>query len=591
MALDGAMLNLVKKEIEATLIDAKVDKIHQPSREELVFVMRGREGALKLLVSAKADCPRIHITRKSFENPQQPPMLCMLLRKKLTGARLRSVRQADMDRVLMLDFEGLNELGDLHTLTLTVEIMGRCSNAILTDENGRIIDALKRVDGAMSSARMILPGLNYSSPPQQDKLNLLTTSVEQIIERIKAHGGEPLNKAILGAVQGISPIVSRELAWRACGEVDAIADRLPESLWQTLSQELESLKATLLTGEKMHPVMISDSNGRPFDISFLDIKQYGGEAAVRELSDISALLDSFFYERDNAERIKVNANDLLRVLGSAGDRLARKLTIQRAELKKARDREQLRLYGDLINANIYRLQKGECFCELENYYSEMLETVRISLDPMLTPAQNAQSYYREYRKAQTAETHLVPLIEQGEAELSYIDEVFDALSRAATNGDVAEIRAELIDEGYIKKQKQKQNGKKQNSTLPAYKYRSDDGFEILVGRNNRQNDLLSLKDAAKGDIWLHACKQPGAHVIIRSNGAVIPDSTIEQAAIIAACHSKGRASGLVAIDFTLAKHVYKLPGAKPGMVNYTNQQTVYVHPDRTLAERLSQFSQ
>lgn len=583
MALDGVSLHFVKKEIEQKLLDAKVDKIHQPSREELVFVMRGKEGAYRLLVSAKANCPRIHITSKSFENPSQPPMLCMLLRKKLTGARLRAVRQLGLDRVLMLDFEGLNELGDMRTLTLTVEIMGRCSNAVLTEESGRIVDALKRVDGAMSSMRMILPGLNYSLPPMQDKLDILTEPVDSIVERIKQHSSEPMHKAILSSVQGLSPIICRELAWRACGQTDAIADRMPESIWEQLEAQLAALR-DMLENSAGQPVMISDQNGRPVDIAMMDIQQYGGGAAVRAFGSFGELLDSFYYERDNAEHIKVNANDLLRVLSSASDRIARRLTIQRKELEQAREREQLRLFGDLVNANIYRLEKGQCFCELENYYSESMETVRISLDPMLTPAQNAQAYYREYRKAQTAEEHLVPLIEQGEAELSYIDEVFDALSRAATNGDVAEIRAELTDEGYIRRQKQ--GGKKQNTTLPPLRYVSDDGFDILVGRNNRQNDKLSLKQAAKTDIWLHACKQPGAHVIICAQGETVPNSTIEQAAIIAACYSKGREAGTVAIDFTFAKHVYKLPGAKPGMVNYTNQQTVYVHPDKELTDRL-----
>ncbi len=585
MALDGVSLHLVKKELENRLLDAKVDKIHQPSREELIFVMRGREGAYRLLVSAKANCPRIHITSKSFENPAQPPMLCMLLRKKLTGARLRAVRQLGLDRVLMLDFEGLNELGDMRTLTLTVEIMGRCSNAVLTEESGRIVDALKRVDGAMSSMRMILPGLSYSLPPMQDKLNILTESTECIIERIRQHSAEPLDKAILASVQGLSPIVCRELAWRACGQTDAIADRMPESVWYNLTEQIDTLRYVLEKGCGK-PTMAVDANGRPVDIAMMDIMQYGEGVSVRRFESFGELLDSFYYEKDNAEHIRVNANDLLRVLSSASDRIARKLTLQRKELEQARDREQLRLYGDLVNANIYRLEKGQCFAELENYYSEEMETVRIALDPMLTPAQNAQAYYREYRKAQTAEEHLVPLIEQGEAELSYLDEVFDALSRARTNGDVAEIRAELTDEGYIRRQKQ--NGKKQNSTLPPLKFMSDDGFEIIVGRNNRQNDKLSLKQAAKTDIWLHACKMPGAHVIICAQGETVPNSTIEQAAIIAACFSKGREAGTVPIDFTFAKHVYKLPGAKPGMVNYTNQQTVYVKPDRELADRLKQ---
>lgn len=585
MALDGAALHLVKNEIEQRLLDAKVEKIHQPSREELVLVMRGREGAARLLVSARANCPRIHITEKTFENPSQPPMLCMLLRKKLTGARLRAVRQLGLDRVLMLDFEGLNELGDMRTLTLVVEIMGRCSNAILIEESGRIVDALKRVDGAMSSMRMILPGLNYSLPPMQDKLNLLEEPLEKVLERIKTHAAEPLNKAILASIQGLSPIICRELAWRACGQTDAIAQRLPNIIWEQLIAQLADLSDILKNGTGS-PVMVTDQNGRPVDLAMMDIAQYGSGAQIKPFESFGALLDSFYYERDNAEHIRVNANDLLRVLTSASDRIARKLTLQRKELEQAREREKLRLYGDLINANIYRLEKGQCFCELENYYSEGLELVRISLDPMLTPAQNAQSYYREYRKAQTAEEHLVPLIEQGEAELSYLDEVFDALSRAATNGDAAEIRAELTDEGYIRRQKQ--GGKKQNSTLPPLRYRSDDGFEILVGRNNRQNDKLSLKQAAKTDIWLHACKMPGAHVLIAAQGETVPDSTIEQAAIIAACHSKGRDAGTVPVDFTLARHVFKPSGAKPGMVNYTDQQTVYVHPDKALAERLEQ---
>lgn len=583
MALDGVSLHLIKKELEQKLLDAKVDKIHQPSREELIFVMRGREGTFRLLVSARANCPRIHITAKSFENPAQPPMLCMLLRKKLTGARLRAVRQLGLDRVLMLDFEGFDELGDLRTLTLNVEIMGRCSNSVLTEESGRIVDALKRVDGAMSSMRMILPGLKYSLPPQQDKLNLLESSTEDVIERIKTHSAEPLNKAILASLQGLSPIICRELAWRACGQTDAIADRLPEGIWISLAAQLDELRRVLAEADGC-PVMISDNNGRPVDLAMMAVEQYGEGARVRSFDSFGELLDSFYYERDNAEHIRVNANDLLRVLSSASDRIVRKLTIQRKELEKAREREQLRLFGDLVNANIYRLEKGQCFCEVENYYSPDMELVRISLDPMLTPAQNAQAYYREYRKAQTAEEHLVPLIEQGEAELAYIDEVFDALSRASTKGEVAEIRAELIEEGYIRRQKQ--GSKKQNTTLPPLRFVSDDGFDILVGRNNRQNDKLSLRQAAKSDIWLHACKMPGSHVIISAEGGTVPNSTIEQAAIIAACHSKGREAGTVAVDFTFARHVYKLPGAKPGMVNYTNQQTVYVHPDRELTERL-----
>ncbi|MBQ4312741.1 MAG: NFACT family protein, partial [Clostridia bacterium] len=302
-----------------------------------------------------------------------------------------------------------------------------------------------------------------------------------------------------------------------------------------------------------------------------------------EFGSFSELLDAYCSGRDLADRMKVKSHDILRLLTNASDRVSRKLTVQRKELEAAKERDKLRLYGDLINANIYRLSKVEAFCELENYYSEALETVRIPLDPMLSPAQNAQAYYKEYRRAQTAEAHLLTLIDQGERELEYIDAVFDALTRATSNAEVSEIRAELADEGYIKKQ---QTARKQPAALPPLRFVSDDGFDILVGRNNRQNEKLSLKEAARNDIWLHTAKIPGSHVIIRAMGESVPDSTIEQAAIIAACHSRARESGLVAVDYTLAKFVTRQPNSKVGMVNYTGQKTVYVHPDLSLADRL-----
>ncbi len=583
MALDGATLSLLRRELNAKLAGMKVDKVQQPSREELVLVMRGREGTFRLLISTRAACPRINITPHNIENPAQPPMFCMLMRIKLCGARLEEVRQQGMDRVLLLDFEAVNELGDRCRLTMIVEIMGRCSNAILVDGEGKIIDALKRVDGAMSTMRMILPGLKYSQPPAQDKLNITEASTGEISERVAACSGMNLSKACLNTIQGISPIIARELAHRVSPVRDVPVDELTPTLRQSLEYHIDALRGVLTEGGQ--PTLVSE-NGRVIDLTFWAPSQYGDRAELTSYNSFSELLEAFCGSRDHAERMKVKEQDLLRLLANAADRTARKLTAQRKELEEAAKRDRLRLYGDLINANIYRLNKGDAFCELENYFDPECAAVRIVLDPTLTPAQNAQAYYKEYRKAQTAESHLVPLIEQGERELLYIDSVFDALSRANTSAEVAEIRAELTEGGYIKKNTGGKN--RQPALASPMAFVSDDGFEISAGRNNRQNDRLTLKDAANSDTWLHAAKMPGSHVVIHAHGQPIPDSTMEQAAIIAATHSRGAGQGLVAVDYTRIKNVTRMPGGKPGLVNYTEYKTVYVHPDPELCERLRQ---
>ncbi len=581
MALDGATLHLLSRELTEKLAGTRVDKVQQPSREELVLVMRGREGTFRLLISTRAACPRINITPQNIENPAQPPMFCMLMRKKLCGARLEQIRQQGMDRVLMLDFEAVSELGDRVRLTMIVEIMGRCSNAVLVDADGKIIDALKRVDGAMSTMRMILPGLKYTEPPQQDKLNILECSTVDICERIMGCGGLPLSKACLGSIQGISPIVAREIAHRVSPGRDVAVDEMGDVLRQSLERHIDGLRRTLQEGGK--PTLVSE-NGRAIDMTFMSPAQYGDKAEMAEFGSYSELLDAFCGNRDHAERMKVKEQDLLRLLANAADRTARKLAVQRKELEQAAKRDTLRLYGDLINANIYRLNKGDSFCELENYFDPDYTTVRITLDPTLTPSQNAQTYYKEYRRAQTAEAHLIPLIEQGEQELLYIDSVFDALSRARTTAEVAEIRAELTEGGYIKC---KTTGKNKPSTLAQpMTFVSDDGFDISAGRNNRQNDRLTLKDAANSDTWLHAAKMPGSHVVIHAHGQPVPDSTMEQAAIIAATYSRGAEQGLVPVDYTRVKNVSRMPGGKPGLVNYVEYQTVFVHPDPQLCERL-----
>lgn len=579
MALDGAFLRHIKKEIEEQALTARIDKIYQPNREEMVLSLRTRTDTFKLLLSARANSARIHFTRYVPENPKQPPMLCMLLRKRLAGARLAQIRQPGLERMLCLDFDAVNELGDQVRLTLVMEIMGRYSNIIFVDENGRIIDALKRVDDEMSSERLVLPGLTYLPPPPQNKLCLLDVTVEEILERIERIPKDmELSKALLATMQGVSPIVCRELEHLAGrGKELSIRDMAAEQK-ERLAFFLRRMKETVSTvcGK---PHMVVNPSGKPMDFSFMRVEQYGLSALVREYGSCSELLDAFYEERDRIDRMRVREQDLLRVLTTTSERLSRKINAQRAELTQCAERDALRVAGDIISANLYQIEKGATAAELQNFYDENLPMLRIKLDPALSPSQNAQKYYKEYRKARTAEEKLTEQISQASKELEYLDTVFDELSRAATEKDLSEIRQELMEQGYIKTPKGKQKPAPPNAPL---EFMSSDGFKILVGRNNRQNDRLTMKEANNNDIWLHTKNIPGSHTILVTEGREATDAAIVEAAKLAAYHSKGKDSSQVPVDYTQVRYVSKPQGAKPGMVIYVNYKTVYVTPQKPL---------
>ncbi|NLJ31638.1 MAG: fibronectin/fibrinogen-binding protein [Clostridiales bacterium] len=585
MALDGAFLRHLKKEIETCAVGGKVEKIYQPNREEMVLALRTRTEHYKLLLSARANSARIHFTRYVPENPKVPPMLCMLLRKRLSGARLAGVRQPGLERVLFLDFDAVNELGDPVRLTLVMEIMGRYSNIIFVGGEGEIIDALKRVDAEMSSERLVLPGLKYRLPPPQDKLCLLEASADEAVARIRALPGDmELSKALLCTLQGVSPIVCREIQHLTGRGNDLTVHAMTGEQYERLRFFINRLRETVLAVGGQ-PYLVTSPAKKPMDFSFLFIEQYGLTALVSKKESFSELLDAFYQERDRMERMRVRSQDLLRVLTNASERLSRKINLQRAELKQCAERETLRVSGELLNANLYRLQKGQEFAELENFYDESLPLLRIRLDPALTPAQNAQRYYKRYHKARKAEEMLTQQIEQAQQELSYIDTVFEELSRAETEHDLAEIRMELTEQGYVRAARGKQKPPAASQPLA---YVSSDGFRILVGRNNRQNDRLTMKQAGNRDLWFHTKNIPGSHTILLTQGREPTQTALEQAAMLAAFHSRGRASSRVPVDYTEVRHVSKPQGAKPGMVIYVNQKTLYVTPDQSLAERLAE---
>ena len=585
MALDGAFLRHLKKEITDRALGARVDKIYQPNKEELVFLLRTRQEAFKLLLSARANSPRIHFTQYAPENPKVPPMLCMLLRKRLSGAKLVEVRQPGLERLLYLDFDAANELGDKVRLSLVIEIMGKYSNIILVDGQGKIVDALKRVDEEMSSQRLVQPGLAYELPPAQNKPCMLECQPEEIVEAIVHQPkNQSLNKGILNALQGLSPVVCREIEHQVGRGQELFTRDLTQEQRERLRFFLERLFTTVrdTAGD---PYMVTKIKGKPMEFSFLNIVQYGTLASVSRWEDFSSLLDEFYEERDRQDRMRVKAQDLLRLLANASERLSRKINLQRGELARSEDREHLRVCGDLINANLYRIERGSAFADLENFYDEN-RLMRVKLDPALNATQNAQKYYKEYRKAKTAQQVLGEQIAQAEQELLYVDSVFDCLSRAQSESELNEIRQELREEGYLKAVRDK---RKPPAPLAPLEFVSSEGFRILVGRNNRQNDKLTLKQANNNDIWLHTKNIPGSHTIIVTGGRQPGDATLKEAAMLAAYHSRAKDSSQVPVDYTQVRYVSKPQGAKPGMVIYVHYQTLFVTPQHELTEKLKKL--
>ncbi len=574
MALDGIFLRHIGKEIEGVAKDGKVNQVHQPNRDELIISIHTYEGNKRLLVSARADSPRVSFTTHSAENPAVAPMFCMLMRKKLCGARLRAVRQFELERILFLDFDATNTLGDSEKLTLAVEIMGKHSNCILIDSEGVIIDALKRIDLTLSSKRLVLPQLKYELPPSQGKLSLLEFTPCDVAKRIFENRNMSLDKAMLSVVMGVSPIVCRELSYIATGSTDARVEDLSEAEKLLFTKELERLselaKETLGT-----PFMLKDVSGKPFDLTFFEASQYSQAAQCQSFDLFSELLDEYYHKRDSIERMRVRSRDLSKLVANHIARLSRKLSNQVAEQIKSKDREHLRICGDLLQANLYRIEKGAPFIDVENFYDENLGTLRIKLDPAKSPAQNAQRYYKDYARAKTADKILRVQIEKGRQELLYLETVADEIERAESESDLSAIRQELILEGYIKPQKGKQKPPKE---LPPREFAVSGDFKVLVGRNNRQNDMLTLKLSRKTDLWFHTKDIPGSHTVLLTEGREVPDEALLETAQICAYFSKARESSQVPVDYTLIKYVSKPQGFPAGRVIYTDQHTLYVAP-------------
>ncbi|MGI6686103.1 MAG: Rqc2 family fibronectin-binding protein [Bacillota bacterium] len=577
-------MSAIQKELNDKIILGKIVKIYQPERYTIILKIKKGPENFQLLISAHPVNSRVHLTQESKDNPYTPPMFCMVLRKHLEGGRITAISQKDLDRVLNFFIEGYDEIGQPAKKILTVEIMGKHSNIILVDsKDNTILDGIKRYTHLVSRHREILPGRTYIAPPDQNKANPLLIDEEKFRELLLSLPlSSKVRKGIVQTLAGFSPLLAEEIVWRAELPENVMVDTLGDydliRLWQALTEVLTPLKQKTQSG---HVVL---ENGNPLDFSFLPLLQFRDKELL-SFPGMGDALDFFYARKEEGDLFFARQRELIKIVNTEKERVEKKLNLQGEKLKDTENMEDYRLWGELITANMYKLSKGMADAELDNYY-DPINTVHVSLDPTLTPAENAQVYFKKYNKAKSSKVLIEAQMAKNQEELDYLYSVLNALEQAGELGDLEEIRSELVEASYLKEKSAKgksQPKKKGKEPIPEpLTFHSQDGYTILVGKNNKQNDLLTLKTAKKDDLWLHTKNIPGSHVIVRRKpGHEIPFSTIEEAASLAAYYSKARASSKVPVDYTLVSQVKKPNGAKPGMVIYFEQKTLYVTPMTT----------
>lgn len=578
MPLDAICLRAVLHELRPQLIGARVDKVQQPARDQIVLLLRGN---LRLLLNAGANQPRIQLTNILRDNPAQPPMFCMLLRKHLVGARVLSIEQPDLERMVILTLQCTDEFGEISQKQLVLECMGRRSNLILLDAQGRIVECLRRVDADLSATRQLLPGLFYHLPTPLDKLSLLSQEEDSLA--LAQRGGDAeqaVDKWVLDHYTGISPLIAREFAFRAGHETDVRFGALNDTQRGALVQEFSDTANAVKEDNYMPVILYRD--GKPVDFTYRPIAQYGAETQVETREDFSSMLDEFYDARERQELSARRGRELTHAVTVARDRMARKAENLKHDYAATQKRDEFRLRGDLITANLYCMKSGEKVLHAENYYEDGCPTIDIPLDPLLSPQQNAAKNYKQYNKLKTAEFHLRKQIEKAENERAYLESVLQELSQAETEQEFNEIRRELQETNYIRKS----SGKKELKRAFAPRtFKTSSGLEVLVGRSNVQNDQLTKK-ADKRDYWFHTQHIHGSHVILRCAGLTPSDDDLRETAMLASYFSQAKESSGVPVDYCPVKFVKKPAGARPGMVTYDNYRTLYVTPEEGLVKKL-----
>lgn len=596
MALDAATMALTVFELRERLMEARIDKIHQPTRDEVLLVMRSRKESFRLLLSARSGSARVCLTGESYENPQVPPSFCMLMRKHLTGGRLAGVRQVQGDRIAFFDFVCTNEMGDLVLNTLAAELMGRYCNLVLvgygpmapggyeamdlTPENGKIVDALKRVDFDDSAVRQLLPGLGYTLPPMPGKLDFIYGPMEQVMAAVQA-GGQPAADILRKTLGGAGPVVLRELAHRIAPAGETPGNELGAQGLAAIQQTLEAIRQDFAAGGV--PCLVRGQDGTAVEFSFIRLTQYEPECKLEMYEGFSALLEAYYAAKDKTERLRQKSRELRKTVQNLYERSKRRQAARMEEYAESEQSDHLRIAGELLTANLHGFLKGDKQVALQNWYTG--EEITIPLDVRLGPSANAQKYFKEYKKKQTALKMLAELLESGEKEIAYLETVLYEIDNAEGEAALGEIRAELKNQGYLKYYKQKDKRQKPADFL---RYTSEDGFLILVGRNNLQNDKLTMKTARGKDMWFHTKGAPGSHVVVMSEGEDIPLATQNEAAMLAVWHSSQKNGVKVPVDYTFVKNIRKTGDLPPGMVLYEQYETGFITPDLQVIEKLEE---
>lgn len=571
MGLDGATLYAIKEELKEKCIGSKVEKVTMPQKDRVILHLSAPSFKGKLLLCCNPITPRIQLTNQKFENPESPPMICMLLRKKLGGGRLKKIEQVELDRILLLDFECRNELGDLTTITVAVEVLGRVSNIVFV-ENGKIIDSLRRFDPE-EGKRFVLPDAKYELPPSLNKANIFNITLEDVKKLLQGQAQDlGVQAAICETFDGFSPLIAKELCFRAKILANNTLSELNDTQISELAQEIFSVKDKLNKGNNAYLIKTAS---QPKEFTFLKLENLPQSYEIEKYDNFGDLLDAFYTLKDEVEHLRNVGGALKRSVNNLVKRAKRKIVARQEEFKKCESREDLRIKGELIKANLHLIKPGDTYLDAINYYNENCDVLRVPLDSALSATRNAQKYFKDYKKASTAAGMLDELIKKAQLDLEYLESVAQFLETAKSTLDFEMIKEELIQSKYLKNARRK--NKRPLKSNP-HKYISNQGFTILVGKNNLMNDELTMKMAAKSDLWLHAKNMPGSHVIVLANSETIPNETITFAAQIAAFYSKGSASGQVAVDYTLVRNLKKPTGAKPGKVIYHEYNTTYVAP-------------
>ena len=579
MAMDGVSIAALVYELNRELCSSRVDKIQQTETDELLISFYGGQGGgKKLRLTSNPQVARVCLTEDRKKSPEIAPLFCMLLRKHLGGAKFREAVQPDFERIIKLIFDGVNEFGDPCEKYLIAEIMGRHSNIILVDENKKIIDAIKHIDFSVSSVRQVLPGLMYEYPPKQGKANPEMVGLNEIIEKLQGQA-DRADKVIMNSFSGISPLLSREVVFRAFGSHDIYMEELDYSKILDLAAVCFEMFKIIRDKEFSPCYIVRSDTAKPFEFAALTISQYEDGANVMKNDSMSKTVESFYREKDQSERLQHKSARLVKIVSNNIDRCAKKLINQKADLADTENMEMYKRYAELITANLYALKENDTEAVVVDYYDEAMPQITIKLDGRFSPAVNAQKYFKKYTKAKTAREELQKQIEIAQKELDYLESVEEELKKAETEQDLAEIGDELFEQGYIKRPKDAK--KKKKETQKPMEFETPDGFRVLVGKNNKQNDLLTLKLAKNSDMWFHTKDIHGSHTVLcYEHGREFTDEAILYAARLAAKYSKASESSQVPVDYTLIKYVKKPSGAAPGMVIYTDNRTVYVTPEK-----------